>query len=1433
MIVGLLGILKAGGAYVPLDPAYPEKRLQYILEDAGIQILVTESHLTEWVSSDVERICLDENSQEIRNEPITTPVHGVTPENLAYVIYTSGSTGKPKGVLLELKSLCNLAYAQIKIFKINHESKVLQFASFAFDAAVSEIFTSFLSGATLILGKQEEMLPGTRFINLVEENRVTHATLPPAILANLDENRFDHLKVIISAGSACNKEVAKRWAKKCIFINAYGPTENTVCASACVYEGKGILTLGKPISNTQLYVLDKYGQPVPVGVIGELYIGGQSLARGYLNRPELTAERFIPHPFNDEPGARLYRTGDLVRYLPDGDLEFVGRADDQVKIRGFRIELGEVEATLNDLPSIQEAVVIVREDEPGDKRLVAYVVGEETPAEWRIALKEKLPAYMVPAHFVKMEVLPLTPNGKVDRKVLPHPGQVEKEGEYVAPQNEREELLASIWEQVLGVENIGIHDNFFESGGDSILSIQIIARANEIGLYLTPKQIFEHQTIAELARVVEKTKKIYSNQGIVTGEVLLTPIQHWFFEQKHSNPHHWNQSMFLRTKKALDVRVLDKALKVLIKHHDALRLRYQRTSDLEWSQVNTGIENLVSSEVISVRIEEDKGKEERIYETIKQAQSTLNLQDGPIMKIIYFEDKAHQEGRLFWGIHHLVVDGVSWRILLEDLQNVYNQLVHGEEIELPAKTTSYKEWASHLVTYSENIPKGIQDYWIEQASKKTEGLPMDYQIDHSIEETTEQITVSLNKKNTKALLTDITSTYRAHINEILLTALVQATKQITGKPSLSIDLEGHGREEIIEGIDVSRTVGWFTSIYPVHLDIKGTETPIESLRTVKEQLRKVPNKGVDYGILRYLNQEVGDLLQLQKQPSISFNYLGQFNQEVNREALFKTGMELTNDNYDQGTKRGHLIDVVGIVKEGKLEFTWLYSGHQFKRSTIEHIAEVFLNTLYKLIESSDMQGDYAYISSDFSQANLSTEQIDVITNKYTEIEDIYTLAPLQSGMVFHTLYDGSIGDYITQCILTLQGNLNSGYFQTAWEYIINRHEVLRTVFSWGDGQDIHQIVCNIMPVTINELDWQYSSPKEQQSQLSELLIQDRMKVFDLQKGPLMRLYLVHCGEDIYQFIWSHHHALLDGWSLQQVLHEVMKVYGQLINEEHIILPSVPSYENYIRWIRQQDKAQAEAFWRKELEGITSPTPFGSVGDKKKQHQGYSQSIYHLSQEETQVLQKWARKNQLTLNTLVQGAWGYLLSKYSGEEDVLFGVTSSGRPTDLPGVEKMVGLFINTLPARVQVSGETKVVDWLKDLQVKDSKRRQYEYTSLTDIQGWSKIPRGISMFNTLYVFENYPIQETEINHDLKILNMKGAEQNNYPLSLVVIPGAQLSLKLMYDLNYFEEETINRLHKHLVEILQQITQTSEQKTLNELTYLTEEEQKQLRDFACSW
>ncbi|TYS39066.1 AMP-binding protein, partial [Bacillus pumilus] len=445
------------------------------------------------------------------------------------------------------------------------------------------------------------------------------------------------------------------------------------------------------------------------------------------------------------------------------------------------------------------------------------------------------------------------------------------------------------------------------------------------------------------------------------------------------------------------------------------------------------------------------------------------------------------------------------------------------------------------------------------------------------------------------------------------------------------------------------------------------------------------------------------------------------------------------------------------------------------------------------------------------------------------IKDMYKMSPLQEGILFHSLYDKENSDslpYINQTSFLIKGPLKLAYFRKSWGYIVDRYEIFHTMFLWEEIDNPLQVVLKSTKFNVNFQDWTSYSIDEQKEKLKTFLKADRRRKFSLEEAPLMRVTVLQLSIDEFRVVWTHHHLILDGWGASIVINELFKVYENMVKGRDWVLTQSPPYKNYIRWIRQQDKAQAEAFWRKELEGITSPTPFGSVGDKKKQHQGYSQSIYHLSQEETQVLQKWARKNQLTLNTLVQGAWGYLLSKYSGEEDVLFGVTSSGRPTDLPGVEKMVGLFINTLPVRVQVSGETKVVNWLKDLQVKDSKRRQYEYTSLTDIQGWSKIPRGISMFNTLYVFENYPVQEQSFDNELLILGFDGLEQTNYSLTLAVIPDEQLTLKLMYDLRYFEKETINHLYNHLVEVLKQITEDSPQKKLNELMYLTDRERNQL-------
>jgi len=530
MVVGLLGILKAGGAYVPLDPAYPRERLAFMLADARVPVLLTQRRLVDRLPAhQADVVCLDVGWDATATADNGNLDSGVRPGNLAYVIYTSGSTGQPKGTLLEHRGLCNLAQAHIKAFDVRPDSRVLQFSSFSFDASVSEVAMALLAGATLCLGTQDSLLPGPNLIQSLRDRAITTVTLPPAVLAVLPDEDLPALRTIVSAGEVCTADIVARWAPGRRFFNAYGPTETTVCATIADdidADGNQKPTIGRPIANVRVYLLDVHLQPVPVGVPGEIYIGGAGLARGYLNRPELTAERFVPDPFGPEPGARLYKTGDLARYWPDGTIEFLGRLDHQVKIHGFRIELGEIEAVLSQHPGVREAVVLAREDEPDAKRLVAYVCPAHESAPMipmlRSYLQEKLPAYMMPSAIVVLEAVPLTSNGKMDRSALPIPEtiRVVRADADGAPCTPVEEVLAGIWAQVLRIECVGIHDNFFELGGDSILSVQVIARARQVGVHLTATQVFAHQTIAKLARVVVTMSPVQAHQGIVSGAVL-------------------------------------------------------------------------------------------------------------------------------------------------------------------------------------------------------------------------------------------------------------------------------------------------------------------------------------------------------------------------------------------------------------------------------------------------------------------------------------------------------------------------------------------------------------------------------------------------------------------------------------------------------------------------------------------------------------------------------------------------------------------------------------------------------------------------------------------------------------------------------------------------------------------------------------------------
>ncbi|MFJ6189275.1 amino acid adenylation domain-containing protein [Bacillus thuringiensis] len=1001
MIVGILGILKAGGAYVPLDPTYPEQRLQYILEDASIQLFVTQESLKElnWLPENVESICLDRDQDEIGKESKTLPVSSVGPQNLAYVIYTSGSTGNPKGVMIEHHNVIRLFKSTDCWYQFNEKDTWTLFHSYAFDFSVWEIWGALLYGGKLVVVPYWISRSPKDFYQLLVEEEVTVLNQTPSAFRQLirvceqeDKNKNLQLRYVIFGGEALEPTSLLPWfqrygEKNPQLINMYGITETTVHVTYYPITLDDVQhasrsNIGKRIPDLEVYILDAYQQPVPIGVDGELYIGGAGLARGYLNRPELTAERFISHPFSSDLKARLYRTGDLARYLPDGNLDYRGRIDHQVKIRGFRIEIGEIESTLHTYAYVKEAVVIVREDQPGDKRLIAYVVGDGNVDAWREYLKAKLPSYMVPSGFVAMEAIPLTANGKVDREALPMPEEKQINSECVGPRNSNEQILTTIWKRVLGVKKVGIYDNFFEIGGDSILSIQIISQASQVGLKLTPKQMFECPTIAELAQVAIETQGVQAEQGIVIGDVPLTPIQYWFFEQEHPHTEHWNQSMLLRVKERLNVKLLEGAILNLLKHHDALRFRYEQLPNGTWRQRNEGTDELSVLHVVKRNQVNEKEWNKIIQEEMNINQASFNLVNGPLMRVVYFEDNLTRNDRIFWVIHHLVVDGVSWRILLEDLQVVYSQMKQGQEVRLPAKSTSFKEWSERLQTYSDSgISKEVQNYWNEQVEKETMKIPMDYPIQETTEESIDQVTRTLGIEETQTLLHEVLVTHKTRIDEVLLTALGQAIVDCTNQQTVSIHLEGHGREEMIEGIDSSRTVGWFTSIYPVHLNFQGTQTPIEGLKAVKEQLRRIPNRGVDYGILCYLNK--GLLPFYQQKPSISFNYLGQFDQVFSRDSLFMQETGFTFLDHAPDSKPSHLIDVIGMVKDEKLHFVWMYSREQFSKLKIQLIADGMLRHLRQLINKPTTES--AFTVSDFADAeDLTEESLSKVLLKLTK-----------------------------------------------------------------------------------------------------------------------------------------------------------------------------------------------------------------------------------------------------------------------------------------------------------------------------------------------------------------------------------------------------------------------------------------------------------------
>jgi amino acid adenylation domain-containing protein/non-ribosomal peptide synthase protein (TIGR01720 family) len=1051
MVVGLLGTLKAGGAYVPIDPSYPTDRQAYMLADSGVKVVLTQKHLGEvWLGDGADGshspvvVNLDADWEAIKHEKKTRPESGVGADNLMYMIYTSGSTGKPKGVLVNHRGVVNrLLWGQSE-YQMTAEDRVMQKTPYSFDVSGWEFYWPLITGARLVVSRPEGHKDPRYLMDLVKEQGITVIHfVPPMLQVFLEEvgsstnqgaESCETLKKVFCSGEALPYGMQERFfevmRKDVELHNLYGPTEASIEVTywQCKRGSeRHIVPIGYPVANTQMYVLDQWLEPVPQGVAGELHIGGVQIGRGYLNREELTRERFIPDPYGSHKGqwggARLYKTGDLARYLSDGAIEYLGRLDFQVKIHGFRIELGEIESVLGDHPGIREVVVIVREDNPGEKRLVAYLIPGIEPApkvtELRNYLKEKLPEYMVPSLFVMMEKLPLTPNGKVDRKALAtQPLEETKRAKlgssYQEPRTAEEKALQEIWKQVLGVEKIGIYDNFFELGGDSILSIQMTSRANQAGLQITPRQIFEGQTIAELAVLAGTGREIQAEQGLVRGAAPLTPIENWFFSLELSKPSYFNQSLLFEVKEALDAKLLEKTVQRLIEHHDALRLRFKRT-EKGWQQEHAGVDGEIPFEHIDLAELGDIEQRKAIESKAEASQASLDIEHGPLIRVVYFDLGREKGRRMLIVIHHLAVDGVSWRILIEDFQHTYWQLSDPRRagkgsakdalVELPAKTTSFQYWAQKLDEYARNDERMSQlEYWLEVMGEPYDRLAVDKPEGENKEARNQMVRRTMEREETRVLLQDVPGVYKTEINDILLSALVQGYRNwnaergiwpvMEGETRLLLALEGHGRGELFPEVDLTRTVGWFTNIYPVRLKVKDYDGPGDVIKKVKEQLRRIPQRGMGYGILRYLRQDSGETLSELDEPRMSFNYLGQVDrvlggaEEDTDGGAGKTGMfgiapEGSGPPRALSGERPYLIDLNCIVAGGQLGMEWSFSDDVYQVETIELFAEKYLEGLRKLIEHCMSPDAGGYTASDFPLAGMDQAKLDKVLSSVT------------------------------------------------------------------------------------------------------------------------------------------------------------------------------------------------------------------------------------------------------------------------------------------------------------------------------------------------------------------------------------------------------------------------------------------------------------------
>ncbi len=1352
------------------------------------------------------------------------------------MIYTSGSTGRPKGVLVPHAGIVNRLLWMQSEHPIGSDDRVLQKTPSSFDVSAPEFFWPLITGATLVVARPEGHKDPEYLAELIRRERVTTVSFVPSML-----EAFLHtpaaagcttLRRVLCSGEALSGSLVNRFHRLlgAEVHNLYGPTEASVEVTHWQSPGGTELVaapIGRPVANTRAYVLDQALRPMAPGVPGELYLAGAGLAHGYLNRPVLSAERFVADPYGPA-GTRMYRTGDVVRREDAGELSYLGRADDQVKIRGFRIELGEIEARLASHPAVAQAAVIAREDTPGVKRLVGYLVpadgADPDPAELRAHVAAALPEYMVPASFLTLPALPLSPSGKLDRRALPAP-EFTAAATSRAPRTPDETVLCGLFADTLGVDAVGIDDSFFDLGGDSIISIQLAARARKHGLGLTPRDIFTHRTVAALAAVAGDAPAVTAegpDAGI--GALRLLPITHWLRERGGPMAE-FNQSALVHAPAGLDLPRLATTVQALLDRHDALRLRLTGPPGGDWS-AEVAPRGGVSAANCLARVDatdlDASGLERAVATAALAAQRQLAPAEGQLLRVVWFDAGPARPGRLLLLIHHLAVDGVSWRILLPDLASAWDAVAAGRAPELEPVPTSLRTWSERLARAALEPARTAELPLWQRILDGPDPLLTDRPLDpgQDVYRTNRTLTLTLPPEVTEPLLTTVPAAFHAGANDVLLTGLalaVAAWRQQRGLgdgTDVLLDLEGHGREEIAADLDLSRTVGWFTSLFPVRLDSGVTDWDEvwaggpelgRALKSVKEQLRALPDHGLGYGMLRHLNPETAPLLAAAPGPQIGFNYLGRF---TGAQAGDAAGDAQAGDwapaaeadaigpAVDPGLPLPHAVEVNAVTEERadgpRLLATWSWGGLLLAEEQLRELAELWFRALRALVAHAAVPGAGGRTPSDFPLLTLDQNELEELESRWQEfgLEDVLPLAPLQEGLLFHALYDtDAIDVYNIQTVFDLTGPLRPHDLKTACHATIQRHPALRAAYTQRpNGQPI-QTITHTTP-----LPWTTLNLTHQPHTLNTHLHHDRIQRFTTNQPPLLRFTLIQLNPHHHLLLFTCHHLLLDGWSLPLIAHDLFHHYT---HGNHNQLPPPTPHRNHLHWLTTQNHTTAENAWRTHLHNLHQPTliapPNHTTTTLPHRH------TTTLTTHHTTTLTHTARTHSHTLNTLLQTAWALTLTTLTNQTDLVFGTTVSGRPPELPDIENIVGLLINTIPTRITLHPHETLNQLLTRTQNQQTALTPHQHLPLNHIQRLTPHPE---LFDTTTVFQNYPKSGagTELpGTGLTVAGIEGIDAYHYPLKLSAQPGPCLQL----DLDYLPEQFTRAQAEYLGELVRRV------------------------------